>query len=156
MTRRSVLTILAALLGIVATAAIAWSASLLAGQRIGLASEPFSVTSHLAPAPEPAEPKPQARVVGHGTRRPQLAAAAAPATSAAPAAAPATTVPPASGGQASSSAGPPSVASPAPAPASRSTTSSTVTSTHSAPSGQEDNGGGPGSGSGGSGGGRDD
>ncbi len=49
MTRRSILTIIVAVLGLALSAALAWSASQLAGQRIGLASEPFSVTRGLAP-----------------------------------------------------------------------------------------------------------
>ena len=50
MTQRTVMWGTAALLGIVATAAIAWSASQLARQPIGLLSEPLSVVRGLAPA----------------------------------------------------------------------------------------------------------
>src|ERR1700731_1347672 len=52
-THRSVIWGTAALLGIAATAAVAWSASQLAGQRIGLASEPLAVASTLAPRGQP-------------------------------------------------------------------------------------------------------
>jgi len=53
--RATILWAVAALLGIVFTAAVAWSASQLTGQRIGLASEPLSVSSGLTPAaPAPA------------------------------------------------------------------------------------------------------
>ena len=48
--------IAAALLGIVATATVAWSASRLAGTRVGLAGAPLSVTSGLAPLSTPARP----------------------------------------------------------------------------------------------------
>jgi hypothetical protein len=50
MTRQSVLWSVAALLGIVCTAAVAWSASLLAGQHIGLSGVPLSAAGQLAPA----------------------------------------------------------------------------------------------------------
>jgi hypothetical protein len=54
MNRRTILWVLAALMGIVATATVAWSASQLATQRIGLSSEPLSVAGGLAPAgPKP-------------------------------------------------------------------------------------------------------
>jgi hypothetical protein len=59
MTRRSVMWAAAALLGIVATAAIAWTASQIAGQRIGISSEPLSVANHLAPSHRPARAKPR-------------------------------------------------------------------------------------------------
>jgi len=51
MTRRSMATGVAAILGIVVSAALAWAASQLAGQRVGLASEPLSVATGLAPRP---------------------------------------------------------------------------------------------------------
>ena len=51
MTRRTLIWTSAALLGIVLTAALAWSASQLAGQRIGLSSEPLSALGRLAPPP---------------------------------------------------------------------------------------------------------
>ena len=56
MARRTTLWIAAALLGIVATVAVAWSASRLAGQHIGLSAEPSSVAARLAPKPAPALP----------------------------------------------------------------------------------------------------
>lgn len=49
MTRRTIPWLIAALLGIVASAAVAWAASQLAGQRIGLSSAPPSVVRGLAP-----------------------------------------------------------------------------------------------------------
>lgn len=51
MTRKTLIWTSAALLGIVLTAALAWSASQLAGQRIGLSSEPLSALGSLAPPP---------------------------------------------------------------------------------------------------------
>jgi hypothetical protein len=47
--RRTLLWVAAALLGIVATATVAWSASRLASTSVGLAGAPLSVTSGLAP-----------------------------------------------------------------------------------------------------------
>jgi hypothetical protein len=52
MTRHGVLWTSAALLGIVATAVIAWSISQVTGQHIGLASAPLSVVRGLAPVAE--------------------------------------------------------------------------------------------------------
>ncbi len=49
MTRRTAIWALAALLGIVLTAGITWATSQLTSQHIGLASEPLSAGSHLAP-----------------------------------------------------------------------------------------------------------
>jgi len=51
MTRRSMATGVAAILGIVVSAALAWAASQLAGQHVGLASEPLAVATGLAPRP---------------------------------------------------------------------------------------------------------
>ncbi len=51
MTRQTFLWTAAALLGIVVTGVLAWSASQLAGQTIGLASAPLSVADSLAPHP---------------------------------------------------------------------------------------------------------
>jgi hypothetical protein len=56
MTRRSILTAAVAVLGLALSAALAWSASQLAGQRIGLASEPLSVAQGLAPHHRAAAP----------------------------------------------------------------------------------------------------
>lgn len=50
MTHRALLWLATALLGIVATAALAWAASQVAGQRIGLAAAPLSVQRGLAPS----------------------------------------------------------------------------------------------------------
>jgi hypothetical protein len=47
--RATMVWIAAALLGVAATVAVAWAASRLAGQRIGLSAEPLSVASQLAP-----------------------------------------------------------------------------------------------------------
>lgn len=70
MTRRSVATTLAAVLGIVVSAALAWAASQLAGQRVGLSSEPLSVAAALSPrahrTPAPAAPR-------HGDDHPRSA-----------------------------------------------------------------------------------
>ena len=110
MTRRSLLTAAVAVLGLALSAALAWSASQLAGQRIGLASEPLSVQQGLAPHhPTAAAPTP-----GHDdhrkvTSRPRLKQTApatrtqifttsstthAPVTAAAPAAPVTTAAPP--------------------------------------------------------------
>lgn len=62
MTRRSAIWSITAVLGIVCAAAIAWAASQLAGQHIGLASDPLSVARGLAPSDrEPATPSGPAR-----------------------------------------------------------------------------------------------
>jgi hypothetical protein len=49
MTRQRVMWSVTAVLGIVCAAALAWAASLVAGQHIGLASEPLSAARALAP-----------------------------------------------------------------------------------------------------------
>ena len=49
MSRRALMWVLAALLGILITAAVTWAASLLTGQHIGLYSEPLSSGSRLVP-----------------------------------------------------------------------------------------------------------
>jgi hypothetical protein len=49
MTRRGIAWSITAILGIVCTAAVAWTAGQLAGQHIGLSSEPFAVARGLAP-----------------------------------------------------------------------------------------------------------
>ena len=49
MTGRSVATAVAAVLGIAVSASLAWAASQLAGQRVGLSSEPLAVATALAP-----------------------------------------------------------------------------------------------------------
>lgn len=85
MTRRAAVWIVLALLGIAATAAVAWFASQLAGQRIGLSSEPLSVAAGLAPVPaRAAAPPSRPRRPGH-TRTAASAPAAAPAPAPAPA-----------------------------------------------------------------------
>jgi hypothetical protein len=65
MTRRSLLTAAVAVLGLALSAALAWSASQLAGQRIGLASEPLSVQQGLAPH----HPTAAAPTTGHDDHR---------------------------------------------------------------------------------------
>lgn len=50
MSRKSLIWVLAALLGIVLTAAITWASSQLTSQRIGLSSEPISAGVRLAPS----------------------------------------------------------------------------------------------------------
>jgi hypothetical protein len=49
-------TAVAAVLGIAVSAALAWEASQLAGQRVGLASEPLSVANYLSPATRSTRP----------------------------------------------------------------------------------------------------
>jgi hypothetical protein len=56
LTKRGLLWAVAAMLGIAITAALTWSVSLLAGQRIGLSSEPLSLIHGLAP-PRPTQPQ---------------------------------------------------------------------------------------------------
>jgi hypothetical protein len=79
----------AALLGIAVTAALTWSVSHLAGQRIGLSSEPLSVNHGLAPgrtgtADSPSEPSPSGEDEAEPTTSTTGAepAAGGPATSA--------------------------------------------------------------------------
>lgn len=68
MTRRRILWACLAVLGVLITAAITWGTSRLAGQRIGLASEPLSVVSSLAP-PLPAPGPNRTPVVRHAPGR---------------------------------------------------------------------------------------
>ena len=77
MTRRSVATAVAAVLGIVVSAALAWTASQLAGQRVGLSSEPLSVATGLAPPVHTAAPHIRPR---RGDDRPARRAAPAGTT----------------------------------------------------------------------------
>ena len=56
MSLRSFVWVPAALLAIAVSAAVAWAASQLAGQRIGLTSEPLSVASRLAPPAQTSSP----------------------------------------------------------------------------------------------------
>lgn len=76
-------TAVAAVLGIVVSAALAWAASQLAGQRVGLSSEPFSVATGLAPrvrsTPAPTSAKRGDDNPGAARRqRPAVSGAAAP------------------------------------------------------------------------------
>jgi hypothetical protein len=105
MTRRSILSAAVAVLGLALSAALAWSASQLAGQRIGLASEPLSVAQGLAPHHRAGPAQPPRRddrgAVGRtptprktsATTRTQIFTTPAPVTPVAPAttAAPAST-----------------------------------------------------------------
>lgn len=80
LTRRNLLWAVAALLGIAVTAALTWSVSRLAGQRIGLSSEPLSVIQGLAPPrPAPVDKDPQS-----GSPRPARRSSAGTSTVAAP------------------------------------------------------------------------
>jgi hypothetical protein len=88
----------AAVLGIVATATVAWAASQLATPNIGLSSEPPSVVSGLAPtaAPTPAHPRGHASAPRPAKPRAQPArhvATAPPAVTVAPTPAPITRAP---------------------------------------------------------------
>jgi hypothetical protein len=67
-TQRNLMWSAAALLGIAATAAIAWAASQLARQPIGLSSDPISVANGLAPAlPRDSHPAHPAALAPVGT-----------------------------------------------------------------------------------------
>lgn len=89
MTRRATLWAAIALLGIAASAALAWSASQLASQRIGLSSAPLSVAAALAP---PASPRKRA-VPRRGQGRSQTRPSKPPGVAAPSTVSPATTVP---------------------------------------------------------------
>jgi hypothetical protein len=60
---------LAAVLGLVLAVVIAWAASQLTGQRIGLSSDPLSITRGLAPAPHAGPRRRPARRDRSGTGR---------------------------------------------------------------------------------------
>src|SRR5690348_6720416 len=77
MRSRTMLWTAAAVLGIVATATVAWAASRLAAPGIGLSSEPPSVVSGLAPANTTRRRLP-APAVPHPKRHPQASGHAAP------------------------------------------------------------------------------
>jgi uncharacterized membrane protein YgcG len=80
-----------AVLGIAVAVALGWSASQLAGQRIGLAGQPVAVASGLAPSPpahgssqsesgrHPADSEPRRERTAIGIREPAAAPSAAPA-----------------------------------------------------------------------------
>jgi hypothetical protein len=150
--RQTLLWVAAALLGIVATATVAWSASRLAATNVGLAGAPVSVISGLAPTPTTTPRRtllaaPKRHKPAHNPHH--VPTQTAPAASSAPAPTLPTTTPPAS-----SSA--PRAVSPAPAAtatqASPSTTPSgvptTTTATQSKPQHHDDSSGGGGSGGG--------
>jgi len=98
MNRRGILWVCAALATIAASAAVAWAASQLAGQRIGLTSEPLSVASSLAPPARTSGPstppahRPRNTALTHSRTSAHPAAPARPATTAA-SAPPATVAP---------------------------------------------------------------
>src|SRR5665811_1152655 len=71
--RQTLLWTAAALLGIVATAVVAWSASQLTGQRIGLGSEPLSAVTQLVPNVQ--APSASERPVAQGPARSRARAA---------------------------------------------------------------------------------
>lgn len=142
MTRRTILWGFVALLGIAATATLAWTASQIAGQRIGLSSEPLSIASGLAPSsatsghahPDQRHALPR-RPTGRRKLRttPAMSAARTPTAVGAPTtAAPTATAAPAAAAPASAS--PPVTATPSAQPARTSSQSS---------GGHDDNGGGP-------------
>ncbi len=141
MTRRTILWGFVALLGIAATATLAWTASQIAGQRIGLSSEPLSIASGLAPSsatsghahPDQRHALPR-RPTGHRKLRatPAVSATSTPTAAGAPTtAAPTATAAPAAAAPASAS--PPVTATPSAQPA-RTTSQSS--------GGHDDNGGG--------------
>jgi hypothetical protein len=140
--RQTIAWLAAALLGIAATAAIAWTASQLAVQHIGLSSEPLSVASGLAPA-QPAGPP--ARPRHRGESAPETATVTAPSTTTVtvPATPPATVMP----------AAPPAAAPAAPvsSPPAPSATAATAPATNAPPSNPHGGGDDSGSGSGGGG-----
>ena len=150
MSSRTFLCVTAALLGIAATAAVAWSASQLAGQHVGLSAEPLSVARGLAPATLSAAH--HAR--GPGERRPagtQSGGAAPTTVASAPTVPtiPTAVTPPASAPvtpPAPTTAAPTSVASaPRPAgPTASIATASPTPSRHPGSSGQPDDSGGGG------------
>jgi hypothetical protein len=94
MNRHALLWVVAAAFGIALAAVITWSASQIAGQKIGLASAPLSVQHGLAPDTRSTRPVNRHQIARHPARRPAPAATApptattpsAPATAAAPAA----------------------------------------------------------------------
>jgi hypothetical protein len=148
-TNRGLLWTAAAIGGIVLTAALAWSASLLAGQRIGLASEPVSVSAGLAPralgrasphAPRRGQPVRAARVHRAAPAPPPAAASVQTPTTAAVEVAPApvvTSPPPVA--TVTTAAPAVTVTAPAPQPAAAPSNTQTADSTPAQPSGRDDN-----------------
>src|SRR5579864_4918681 len=91
MNRRGILWVCAALATIAASAAVAWAASQLAAQRIGLTSEPLSVASSLAPPATTSKPppaRPRRPVVVHRRTAAPAPAATPPAVAGPPVSAP--------------------------------------------------------------------
>lgn len=89
MSRHTTIWALAALLGIVLTAAITWGTSQLTSQRIGISSEPISAASGLAP--RQLEPRATRRTGRRPSKRTHTQTTSAPpAPAASPAPAPAT------------------------------------------------------------------
>ena len=84
MSCRTLAWVTAGILGIALTAAITWEASRLASQRIGLASQPLSVTRQLAPPASPRinkAPEPQVDKRTVARRHPRETHVTAPASS---------------------------------------------------------------------------
>ncbi len=154
--RHTMLWVAAALLGIVATATVAWSASQLAASGIGLAGTPLSVTSGLAPAspsapshrPAPAAASRRAKPQ-RPAHRPVAQRTVTSGGSRAPAPIPVTPSPPASSAPAVSR-------TPASTTVSSTPTPSTQTPAPRRPTHNRDDSSGGGSGGRGAGGGRDD
>jgi uncharacterized membrane protein YgcG len=169
MSHRTFIWAAAALFGIVATATIAWSASQIAGQRIGLSSEPLSVASGLVPADrharqtivirrrEPVRPKSRhpkrAPATTHST--PAASAAASSSTAGPSYTAPSSTAPSASASasgsaQSNSNSSAPQQTTAAPAQAPQSFSSSSSQSSSSGSGSHDGSGDGGHSGGGGS------
>jgi hypothetical protein len=152
---RAILWTAAALLGIITTAGIAWSASKLAGQHIGLAAIPISVERGLAPAAPPAtahRPQPVVRHRKAVTRHGPSASTTTAVTGAQTITTAHPSQPAVGSAPATTPAAPPVTTTIQAAPASTSGSfSSSPTSSHSGGGQHEDNGGQPSGG-----GGRDD
>ncbi len=154
--RRAILWGLAAVTGIALTAGVAWSASRIAGEHVGLSGEPLSVARGLAPASTPSGRRPAA-ATQRRTFRVHVGSPPPAVTSVATAPSGATTT--ASVAVTPSSAPSPPAATPNATTPNATTATATVAAAATAPSpqrsspahnsGGEDNGGG-------GGGGRDD
>jgi hypothetical protein len=94
MTRRSVATAAAAVLGIAVSVSLAWAASQLAGQRVGLSSEPLAVATGLAPHVPSTPRRTSTRQGDDRTRAARRPRPAGSGTSAAQSPAPSTATPP--------------------------------------------------------------
>jgi hypothetical protein len=114
MTRQGFFWSVAALLGIVCAAAVAWSASLLAGQHIGLSAVPLSAAGRLAPAAVRTHERGHTGHVHNGRQAPHPAASAAQPASI-PTVSAVAHAPAAGGAPAQAPASPPSATRSAPA-----------------------------------------